>query len=164
MYARAHTHTHAHARTHIYTRARTHTYNKHTCTHAHARAHARTHAHAGTEAVSTPREALVAPPQISRHEVCLPTSAPGLGLPHLHRDWAHPVHICTGTALTATTSASGVGSPLSHLCCQWTHPCLHLHRGWGLSLPTHICAGTQARRRGERALRLLPRRDGAKGA
>jgi hypothetical protein len=27
------------------------------------------------------------------------TSAPGLGsrLPHLHRNWAHPSHICTGT-------------------------------------------------------------------
>ena len=27
-----------------------------------------------------------------------PTSAPGLGspLPHLHRDWAHPCHICAG--------------------------------------------------------------------
>jgi hypothetical protein len=30
------------------------------------------------------------------------TSAPGLGwpLPHLHRDWAHPDHICAGTAAT----------------------------------------------------------------
>jgi hypothetical protein len=29
----------------------------------------------------------------------LTTSAPGLGssLPHLHRNWAHPCHICTGT-------------------------------------------------------------------
>jgi hypothetical protein len=29
----------------------------------------------------------------------LPTSAPELGSPrpHLHRDWAHPCHICTGT-------------------------------------------------------------------
>ena len=32
-----------------------------------------------------------------------PTSAPGLGspLPHLHRDWAHPCHICARTGLTA---------------------------------------------------------------
>ena len=29
------------------------------------------------------------------------TSAPGLGSPHphLHRDWAHPSHICSGTGL-----------------------------------------------------------------
>ncbi len=54
---------------------------------------------------------------------------------HLHWDWVHPVHICTGTALTATTSAPGVGSPLSHLCCQWAHPCLHLHRGWAHPFP-----------------------------
>jgi hypothetical protein len=33
-------------------------------------------------------------------------SAPGLGppLPHLHRDWAHPCHICTGTGFTPATS------------------------------------------------------------
>ena len=37
------------------------------------------------------------------------TSAPGLGLsrPHLHRDWAHPSHICTGTGLAPPTSAPG---------------------------------------------------------
>ena len=31
------------------------------------------------------------------------TSAPGLGspLPHLHRDWARPCHICTGTGTSA---------------------------------------------------------------
>ena len=27
--------------------------------------------------------------------------------PHLHRDWAHPAHICTGTGLTPATSAPG---------------------------------------------------------
>jgi hypothetical protein len=39
----------------------------------------------------------------------LPHSAPGLGspLPHLHRDFAHRCHICTGTGLTAATSAPG---------------------------------------------------------
>ena len=39
------------------------------------------------------------------------TSAPGLGspLPHLHRDWARPCHICTGTGLTAATSSPGLG-------------------------------------------------------
>ena len=35
------------------------------------------------------------------------TSAPGLGapLPHLHREWAHPCHICPGTGLTPATFA-----------------------------------------------------------
>jgi hypothetical protein len=38
--------------------------------------------------------------------------------PHLHRDWARPTapcHICTGTGLTASTSAPGLGS-LRHIC------------------------------------------------
>ncbi len=49
-----------------------------------------------------------------------PTSAPGLGPPHphLHRDWAHPIHICTRTGPT--------------------HP--HLHQDW--AHPAHICTGT----------------------
>jgi hypothetical protein len=32
---------------------------------------------------------------------------------HLHRDWAHPCHICTGTGLTPPTSAPGPGHRLS---------------------------------------------------
>ena len=32
-------------------------------------------------------------------------------LPHLHWDWAHPAHICTGAGLTPPTSAPGPGSP-----------------------------------------------------
>jgi hypothetical protein len=38
------------------------------------------------------------------------TSAPGLGPPlrHLHRDWAHPGHICPRTGLTPATSAPQV--------------------------------------------------------
>jgi len=64
---------------------------------------------------------------------------PGLGspLPHLHRDWARPCHICTGTGLapchicTGTapgrgsphaTSAPGRGSPLPHLQWDGAHP------------------------------------------
>jgi hypothetical protein len=48
-----------------------------------------------------------------------PTSAPvhicaGTGA-HLHRDWAHRCHICTGTGRTAATSAPGLGAPLPHL-------------------------------------------------
>ncbi len=44
-----------------------------------------------TPATSAPR--LGSPPA---------TSAPGLGSPrpHLHRDWAHPAHICTAAGLT----------------------------------------------------------------
>jgi hypothetical protein len=38
-----------------------------------------------------------------------------LALPHLHRDWAHPCHICTGTGLAPVTSAPGLGSPVPHL-------------------------------------------------
>ena len=90
------------------------------------------------------------------------TSAPGLGspLPHLHRDWAHPGHICTGTGLTPATSAPGLGSPRPHLHRDWARPCHictgtgltpatsapglgpplpHLHRDW--AHPCHICAG-----------------------
>ena len=53
----------------------------------------------------------------------------GLLLPHLHRDWAHPYHICTRTRLTAATSAPGLGSPLPHL---------HRERAYSC----HICTGT----------------------
>jgi hypothetical protein len=51
----------------------------------------------------------------------LPTSAPGLGSPHphLHRDWAHPAHICAGTGLTPPFPPRR----------DWAHP-------------SHICAGT----------------------
>ena len=35
---------------------------------------------------------------------------------HLHRDWAHTSHICTGTGLTPPTSAPGLGPPPSHIC------------------------------------------------
>ena len=59
------------------TRKRTHTRNQlaRCCAHRH---------------ISAQRNAIV--PQSA-------SSAPGLGspLPHLHRDWAHPCHICTGT-------------------------------------------------------------------
>jgi hypothetical protein len=55
------------------------------------------------------------------------TSSPGLGLPHLRRDWARRCHICAGTG--AATSAPGLGSPLPHLRRDWARRC-------------HICAGT----------------------
>jgi hypothetical protein len=59
--------------------------------------------------------ATCAPPQLCNPPTSAPglgtpsTSAPGLGSPrpHLHRDWAHPAHICTGAGLTPPTSAPG---------------------------------------------------------
>jgi hypothetical protein len=53
-----------------------------------------------------------------------PTSAPELGspLPHLHRNWAHPCHICARTGLNPPTSALGLGSPLPHPHRDWAHP------------------------------------------
>jgi hypothetical protein len=59
------------------------------------------------------------------------TSAPGLGSPQplMHRDLAHPCHICTGTGLTSATCAPGLGSPLPHLRRDWRHLC-------------HICSRT----------------------
>ncbi len=50
-------------------------------------------------------------------------------LARLHRDWAHPRHICAGTGLTPATSAPGLGSPRPHLRRDWAHP-------------GHICART----------------------
>jgi hypothetical protein len=38
-------------------------------------------------------------------------SARGASLPHLHRDWAHPCYVCTGTGLT----------PPAHLHGDWAH-------------------------------------------
>jgi hypothetical protein len=72
-------------------------------------------------------------------------SAFGLGLtPHLHRDWAHAYHICTGTGLTPATSAPGLGSRLPHLHRDWAHPC-HIFIGTGLTAcrphAGRMCAG-----------------------
>ncbi len=49
--------------------------------------------------------------------------------PHLHRDWAHPAHICTGTGRSPFTSAPAPGPPLPDLRRDWAHP-------------AHICTGT----------------------
>jgi hypothetical protein len=61
-----------------------------------------------------------------------PTPAPGLGppLPHLHWDWAHPCHRCTGAELAPATPAPGLGPPLPHLHRDWAHP-------------RHRCTGTE---------------------
>jgi hypothetical protein len=59
-------------------------------------------------------------------------------LPHLHRGWAHPCHICTGAGLTPATSAPGLGSPLPHLHRDWAHPC-HICTGAGLA-HAHCCS------------------------
>ena len=70
-----------------------------------------------------------------------------LYLMHLHRDWANPCHICTGTALAAATSAPGPGSPCLYLHRDQAPPCHilrltlpHLHRDQ--AHPGHICTGT----------------------
>ena len=42
--------------------------------------------------------------------------------PHLHQEWAHPGHICTGAGLTPS---------LSHLRGDWAHP-------------AHVCTGDRA--------------------
>jgi hypothetical protein len=70
-----------------------------TPTHALARTQARARSHSGHFGHAGPTRAAAAAP-----------SAPGLGspLPHLHRDWAHRCHICTGTELTPATSAPGL--------------------------------------------------------
>ncbi len=68
---------------------------------------------------------------------CPQSAELGASRPHLHQDWAHPAHICTGTGLTPPTSAPELGSPRPHL-----------HRD--SARPAHICAGT-----GHRARRLL---------
>jgi hypothetical protein len=54
---------------------------------------------------------------MTRPTPALSISAAGCGvpLPHLHRDWAHPCHVCAGSGLTPATSAPGLGSPLPRL-------------------------------------------------
>ena len=58
-------------------------------------------------------------------------------LPQRLRDWAHPCHVCSGTGLTAATSAPGLGSPLPHPRRRrdWAHPS-HICTGTGLTPPT----------------------------
>ena len=75
------------------TSARAHT---HYTTHTHARRHARTIARSNSWVLTAA------------------TSAPGLRsrLPCLHQGWAHASHICTGTGLTPSTSAPGLGAPV----------------------------------------------------
>jgi hypothetical protein len=70
------------------------------------------------------------------------TSAPGLGppLPHLHRDWARPGHIYTGTRPAPATSALGLGLTPSTSASPGPGlgpPC---HRDW--ARPGHIRTGT----------------------
>jgi hypothetical protein len=52
----------------------------------------------------------------SRSKTSPPRRRPVIRCGHiLHRDWAHPGHICTGAGLAPATSAPGLGSPLPHL-------------------------------------------------
>ena len=50
-----------------------------------------------------------------------PTSALGLGSPppHLHRDWVHPRHICTGTGPAPATSTLGQDLANYVAPCSW---------------------------------------------
>jgi hypothetical protein len=68
-------------------------------------------------------------------------SASGLGspLPHLHRDWAHPCHICSG--IGDACSASALHSALRHR--DWAHPC-HICTGTGLTPATSAQAQLKA--------------------
>jgi hypothetical protein len=61
---------------------------------------------------------LCVPAYHAARDDCRPeSSAPPMGRPHLHRDWAHPSHISTGTGLAPPTSAPGLGSrPCTHAC------------------------------------------------
>ncbi len=68
------------------------------------------------------------PPHLHRDWVHPSHICTGTGptLPHLHRDWAHPSHICTGTWLTPAHICAGTGlTPATSA---------HLHRGWGRSI------------------------------
>jgi hypothetical protein len=61
-------------------------------------------------------------------------------MPHLHRDWAHPCHICTGTGLR-----------LCHM------PHLHrdrTHRGWESAAKAGGRACAKLRRNGLKSFRL----------
>ena len=61
----------------------------------------------GKPAQSSPRAFARAPtrPAVHRHH-----------RPHLHRDWAHPCHICTGTGLTPVHICTGTGARPCHIC------------------------------------------------
>jgi hypothetical protein len=136
--------------------------------------HASTQAYA--RARSTVHQCMAQTHHGRRHRNCSTVAprvpGPGSPLPHLHRDRAHPCHICTGTGLTPAhiwagtglalpTSAPGLSSPLPHLHRNWAHPC-HICTGTGLTpatsaqelgsplphlhrdraRPCHICTGT----------------------
>ena len=95
-----------------------------------------------------------------------PIDPAAICLPHLHRDWAHPRHICTGIRLSRATSAPGLDvlRPTIDSAVPSARACGIRARyvGWPLTLPTsapglgsslrhlrrywaypcHICAGT----------------------
>jgi hypothetical protein len=61
--------------------------------------------------------------------------------PHLHRDWAHPCHICTGTGLTPATSTTGLCPPLPLLLRDCARP-VDICTGTTWAHRRHICSGT----------------------
>jgi hypothetical protein len=70
-----------------------------------------------------------------------PLGGLGAPLPHLHRDWAHPRHICTGTGLTPTHMCTRIRHDLRpQLHQNWARPCPHLH--WDWACPCHSCTAT----------------------
>jgi hypothetical protein len=108
-------------------RARTHTNaHTHTRTLAHARTHARTHAPKWLGICTCSWTDWAQP--------CRPTAAPrpGSPRPHLHRDWAHPAHICTRTGLTPPHSCATAGAHSCHICTGTglTPVAPQLHRDW----------------------------------
>ena len=72
----------------------------------------------------------------------------GRPLPHLHRDWARPGHICTGTGPTLP-SAPALGSPAPHLYEDWGSP--RTTSAPGLPRPCHLHQNA--------ALSQIPRND-----
>ncbi len=101
------------------------------------------------EKAPTRRPAVAAAPQITRtgrvSRPVLPTAA-AASTPRTHErarahGWAHPVHLCTGTGLTPSTSAPGLGSPRPPLHRDWAHPRPASAAGLG-SPPASICTGT----------------------
>jgi hypothetical protein len=79
-------------------------------------------------------------------------------VPHLHREWAHPTHICAGTGLHCATSAPGLGPPLPHLHRNWAFRA-HICKGTGPAPAGQLCAGadgaTRACGAGSRPARLV---------
>ena len=76
---------------------------------------------------------------------------PGLGsrshapIPHLHRDRAHPCHICAGTGLTPAHICAGTGPTPAHICARIGRaPVVIALAGVGLQGVLHAVGGCRA--------------------